>query len=254
MYASAEIADERVPAELLAEVAPSHSGTMFQLLHKLVRGSRLTDTEVAVAKRLVADEYVRQYKGRAKDGVVTPPFEKWTLDEFRTFLSKIDWTFGTQDNAKLEEQAQALVRRSPFFDHRHEGLESFILSAITDLLEKRSQLAGHIDRIVGTPHIKNLFLQILAERRDEKVDPAHLEWDKEAACVVDKRNLSEKIRAVAPAYPERRLARLAPNLVLSRGERGVHPRCSVDPVRRLLPGVQRCRRLTSTTFAASTTW
>lgn len=236
LYASAEIADERVKLKTVQEAVPGHSETTFQLLSKLVAGTALSDVEAAVAKRLIADEYVAQYSVRAKGAAVVPPFAAWTIETFRTFLERIDWTFASQNNEEIENRALELVRKSSFFDHRHEGLERFLLCAITDLLEKRSHQKSPIERIVGISDIKYIFLQILAQCRDDKLDPAHLEWGHEL--VTDKRNFSEKVLAVAPNYPGHRLSRIARKIAVARHEKDEFGREYVSLLLRVLHACQ----------------
>lgn len=232
LYASAEIADERLTLKTVQEVIPGHVETSFQLLRKLAAGARLSDVEVALAKRLIEDEYVAQYTGRGNAVAVTPPFAGWSAAVFRTFLEKIDWMFATENNDEIEGKALELVRKCSYFDHRHEGLEKYLLPAITDLLEKRSHQKSPIERIVGTSDIRLLFLEILAQCRDDKLDPAHLEWDNEI--VIDRRNLSQKVLAVAPSYSSKRLARLARKIAVARQEKDKFGREYVSLLLRVL--------------------
>jgi hypothetical protein len=235
-YASAVIADERVLVTSTDETSQGRSTATFQLLRKLAAGVPLSDQETVVAKTLIEDEYRAQYPPRSETEIRIPPFSAWTAGQFRSFLEKIDWTFTLQDNREIEEEALELVRKCPFFDYRHEGLESYLLSAITDLLEKRSHAKGPVDRIVGTADIKVVFSEILALRREERLDPAHREWDNEA--VEDKRSLSEKVLAVSPNYPSKRLARLARRIALARHERDAFGREYVSLLLRVLHACQ----------------
>jgi hypothetical protein len=235
-YASATIADERLPIAPDRNDASGRSTRSYQLLRNLASGVALSDEEASIAKDLIEVEYRSQYP--ARDGMAprTPPVATWTAKEFRSFLEKIDWTFTLQDNDDIEKEALELVRKCPFFDYRHEGLEGFLLSAITDLLEKRSHAKGHIDRIVGTSDIKGLFSEILALRRGERLDPAHEEWENEH--VDDRRNLSEKVLAVSPDYSSKRLARLARRIALARHEGNAFGREYVSLLLRVLNACQ----------------
>lgn len=235
-YASAAIADERVQLARNEEPSQGRSTATYQILRKLAGGVMLSEEESAIAKALIEDEYRAQYPARSDGEARTPPFAAWTVREFRSFLEKIDWTFTLQDNGEIEEEALGLVRKCPFFDYRHEGLEGFLLSAITDLLEKRSQAKGSVDRIVGTADIKVVFSEILALRREERLDPAHREWDNES--VEDKRTLSEKVLAVSPQYPSKRLARLARRIAVARHERDAFGREYVSLLLRVLYACQ----------------
>lgn len=213
-YASAEIADERLPREVVSRISSASTPTSFQLLRKLAQGIALSDEEVTIAKHIIEQEYIAQYSARDGGEARKPPFASWNAAAFRSFLEKIEWEFTTQGNEELEERALQLVRNCPFFDHRHEGLELFLVCAITDLLEKRSHAKGAVERIVGTADVKILFLQILAQCREDKLDPAHLEWDNEI--VNDVRNLSDKVLAVAPDYPNSQLMRHARRIALAK--------------------------------------
>ncbi len=223
-------------SSILTEADLLHAGSSFQILGKLAEGTRLSDVEVAVAKRLIENEYVAQYTGRAKGEAISPPFSTWSIPVFRSFLEKIEWTFGQQSNDEIESEALGVVRESPYFDHRHEGLEIYLLAAITDLLEKRSHSSSAVERIVGPADIKNIFLEILAQQREDRIDPAHREWEHEP--VTDKRNLSDKVLAVAPNYPMQRLSRLARKIALARHEKDAYGKEYVSLQLRVLNACQ----------------
>lgn len=236
VYASATVAGERIPPARLPSPGGSPRSGTFSILKNLVAGVRLTDTEVAVAKTLIEDEYRSQYASGDRSPGHEPPFAAWTIGTFRHFLEKVDWEVGDHQAAAVEAEALDLIRKSPFFDHRHEGLEEFLLCALLDLLEKRSHEQSPIQRIVGTADVKNIFLEILAGRREDLLDPAHKEWHHEEP--KDRRNLSEKVQAVSPAYPGDRLSRLARKIALARHERDAFGREYISLMLRVLHACQ----------------
>ncbi|WP_156901624.1 hypothetical protein [Azohydromonas australica] len=236
VYASASLAGERVSAEARVKAGLSDEIKSYQILKKLSSKSSLDNEEILVARQLVLDEYQKQYAERSGlgfYGVVS----QWDAEKFFKFLESIEWSVHVEDNFTLEQKALELVKTCRFFNHRHEGLEKFILTRLLDELEKRSHSTSPANRLVSTADLQLMFMEILTEERlvtmvdDKQPDPAADNW--EGITVSDFRNLTEKILSISPNYPQKSLQRLARRCSLARTEAGVFDRQYVSLRRRI---------------------
>lgn len=214
VYASAPIGEEAVSADVKTCAGITNAKSKYQILKKLVAGTELSDDDVAIARAIIILEYARQYSGEQKGRI--DALKAWTNEQFRSFLKRIEWSISSETNESLETHALDLVRKCPFFDYRHENLEVFIFGAILDLLEKRSHSKRLIDKMVGTSDIRLLYLECVASRSGKPIDPAYMAGDIHEAS--DKRNISEKILAVAPGYSLKKLQNLERRIGLAKYE------------------------------------
>lgn len=233
IYASAGLADERIPAETLRKVVSGETSSTRQILKHLVAGQPLSDSEVLLARHIVLEEYKSQYKERR--GFYSQ-IEAWQTTEFRDFLAGIDWSISQESTEDLFTQAVDQVRNCRFFSYRHEGLEDFLLCRLLDLLEERSQAANPIERIVGLADLQLIFNQSLGQATgnstSKPIDPAAETWD--TVDTLDARNLEEKILAVSPSYPADSIRRMARKCALARSDASTFEREYVSLKRRVL--------------------
>ena len=214
VYASAELAQERMNAEQREKLGYEAEQKDYEILKKLVINDELTDEEKVVAFAIVQKEYFAQYKGSNKG--YAEMIKVMTIDEFIQFITSIDWSFTSETNEALEAQALQLVRSSRFFTYRHQNLEGYVLSSLLDELEKRSSKKSITARLLSTDTLKYIFNQILLSPAvDDRVDdPASECWgDVENN---DFRNLQIKIHKVCPQFSERALKILARKCSLAR--------------------------------------
>ncbi|MCR1769125.1 hypothetical protein [Burkholderia glumae] len=214
VYASAEISQERITADFRKRLGLEPTQKHYDILKRLTLGEKLDDEEKSVAFAIVKAEYFEQYPDTSKG--YRALLEAMTQEEFSVFIKSIDWTLTNESNESLEATALDLVRTCRLFNHRHLGLEQFILSALLDALEKRSGARAITDRLLSTDSLKNIFNEILlGPTEDERTDdPAWDEWAEVENS--DFRNLSEKIKAVCPDFSTRILKALARSCSLAR--------------------------------------
>lgn len=214
VYASAQLAQERISAEQRASLGYTAEQKNYDILRKLVQKEELTHEEMVFAFEIAKNEYFKQYSeaGRGFTGLV----KAMPLDEFGRFAAAIDWSLTNDTNESLEEQALQLVKTSRFFTHRHQNLEGYVLSSVLDELEKRSGKKSVTDRLLSTDTLKNIFNEILlGPTTDERgEDPASECWDDVE--INDFRNLQTKILSVCPEFDPRGLKVLARRCSLAR--------------------------------------
>jgi hypothetical protein len=148
VYASAELAQERMSAAQRNKLGYQGEQKNYDILKKLVIKDELTDEEKAVAFSIVREEYFSQYKGTNKG--YAELLKAMTTEEFTHFITSIDWSFTGETNEALEIQALELVRNCRFFNYRHQNLESYVLASLLDELEKRSSKKSVTDRLLST--------------------------------------------------------------------------------------------------------
>jgi len=214
VYASAEIAQERVSADFRASLNLEPKQKHYDILLKLTQGVALDAEESSVAFAIARNEYFKQYTDSSRG--YRAMVEAMPLAEFSAFITAIDWSLTDDSNESLETAALQLVRTCRFFTHRHTGLEEFILSALLNELEKRSEAKLITDRLLNTDALKNIFNDILFSLSEDKltVDPAWDEWS--AVEQSDFRNLAQKIAAVCPDFNPKLLMALARSCSLAR--------------------------------------
>ena len=237
IYASAELADEKITAEVCTAAALPPAGKMHSILKHLVAGTALDVTEQKIARHLAIDEYRLQYRpkpGRGYLGII----EKWTLEKFSSFFHEIQWSIAVETNEDLEKEALSLIKSSRFFNYKHEGLETYILAKVLDEFEKRSQEKVALDRLVATSDIELIYSRIISDVRfgaslaEKPEDPAGRTWP--TISTSDQRSLEEKILAVSPSYPAKSLQLLARRCALARIEASQFERDYVSLRRRLI--------------------
>lgn len=214
VYASAKIAQERISAVFRQDLGLDPKQKQYNILKRLSVGEDLEDEEKLVAFAIVKGEYFEQYPDTSRG--YRSLLEAMTQAEFSAFIKSIDWTLTDESNENLEATALHLVRTCKFFNHRHIGLEKYILSTLLDSLEKRSGARAITDRLLSTDSLKNIFNEILlGPTEDERTDdPAWKEWSDIEQ--FDFRNLSEKIKAVCPDFSAQILRALARSCSLAR--------------------------------------
>jgi hypothetical protein len=211
-YTTANIAKEKMSA-LLQECGITLPD---KPLLELLRDHQYSNQNASsVVKKIVESEYSSQYKnkrGAANLGALSG----MSLGDFENFLDKIYWHFGEGDEEQLKEEALNAIRNSRLYSHKVDGKEEVILSLLMDMFDERQSLPDYTQRFIFGAEVQLAFVRAESEGIDAKCDPAGSMWNDFQA--PDKRNLSEKISAVCPEYPGRRLKHLARVACRSRCE------------------------------------
>lgn len=250
VYASAEIAQERVSAEFRESLGFEPKQKHYDILLKLTQGVDLDNEECAVAFAIARNEYFEQYKDSAKG--YRAMVESMSLGQFSTFIKSVDWSLTNDSNESLEAAALQLVRTCKFFTYRHTGLEEFILPKLLNELEKRSGAKAITDRLLNTDALKNIFNDILfAPSKDElTIDPAWDDWDDVEQ--PEFRNLAEKITSVCPDFNPKLLKAYARTCSLARNV-GAHEEKEMKALLRRILDVCEEPLLTSSSEAVAFT-
>lgn len=213
VYASADLSRERVSADLRQSLGYKAEIRYYEILRKLVAEEPLSSEELDVAFAIVKAEYSVQYD---ENKGYSQLLKDLSLFDFQRFISSVEWSVTNNSNESLEEEALCLIKNCRFFNHRHDGLERYILTNLLDELEKRSGRKGILDRLMTTDALNLIFSNILVssaidQRQD---DPAADDWTDLTPS--DNRNLEEKVLSVCPSASRAALNTLARKCSLAR--------------------------------------
>jgi hypothetical protein len=80
-----------------------------------------------------------------------------------------------------------------------------ILSILMEKLDERQNLENLTQKIISSPEIDLIFREVESEINALAIDPVWCHLDELEKDVSDRRNLKEKIEAVCPSYPIRKI-------------------------------------------------
>jgi len=168
----------------------------------------ITDDLTEIVKLVVLEEYKTQYKDKNVDGHLET-LKNIKIEDFKSFLKKIKWHFGEDNEVALKESVLTLIRNSYLFNSRIANKENIIFSLLMELIDERQNNTSYAGRFVYSSDVKLIFKEAESEEVEHSTDPT---WNAIEALekeITDKRNLSEKILSVCPDYPDRKLGHLA---------------------------------------------
>lgn len=157
-------------------------------------------------KKVLVDEYKKQYKGKESDGYLQF-LEEMSDDLWKSFLNKIDWKFEQEDEEELEQTLIEEIRKQSFYKVDLFGKESYVIAALLDEFEKRQNIKDHFGRLISDSQVKLKLLEV-GNNQYKMSDPVYEQWEK-LESPKDKRNLDEKIEAVTKTYSKRKLGMFA---------------------------------------------
>ncbi len=168
----------------------------------------ITDDIVLIVKAVVMEEYSKQYKDKKVDGHIQK-LRTISLEDFKSFLKKIKWNFGEEDDIQLKSTVISLIKNSRLHNTRVVNKEEFIFSMLMEKIDEKQNLKNHTARFVHSAEVKLVFKEAESEEADHSTDPTWVDIQALENEIDDKRNLSEKILAVCPDYSPRKLGHLA---------------------------------------------
>lgn len=163
---------------------------------------------------LVIDEYKSQYSSRKSKGNQAV-LEQWTDADWITFLKKITWYFGTEDEQELKKTLLKKIKECPHGDSRHADKLDIILAYLLDLFDERQIYPDRPSKFVHKSDVHNVFLRI-ASGDIRRNDPTWQQWDNIPRA--DSRNLEQKIRAVCASASTSLVGRLSRKVAASLSE------------------------------------
>lgn len=166
------------------------------IINLLKEGEYSDEHLLPSVKTILLDEYRRQYEEREESGYIEElselPNEIWI-----EFLKKIDWQFDQEDHLELEETLLTSIRKSNFYGQSVVGKEKFVLARLIDEFDKRQGIDDPLARMLSKSDVNCVFLEV-ASGVAKRSDPVYEQW--ELIAPTDKRNLTQKIKAVCSDY------------------------------------------------------
>lgn len=178
------------------------------ILETLASGGIVPDDVVNMVKSVVLDEYKEQYKNKTLKGHLAT-LESISVADFRIFLSKITWCFESEDEKALKETIIRLIQDSKLHNVHLANKEEAVFALIMEKLDEQQNEESLARRVIFASDIKLIFKQAESEENGLAMDPTWQDLKKLEQEIKDKRNLSEKIVSVCPAYSEKKLKHLA---------------------------------------------
>ena len=146
------------------------------------------------AKQLILKEYRQQYQSR-KDKGNLDILEGYSDEDWKTFLKKIDWSFGEMDEVALQKQVLGEIRKCKFFSHLCLDNKYLILSALMDLLDEKQTQTDLLAKFTSTADIELIFRNVASEQVRLQDDPVYKIWD-QLPPPIDKRTILDKVKDV----------------------------------------------------------
>ena len=178
------------------------------VLDILSSGLDVDDEIIGMVKSVVLEEYKEQYKSKSSKGNLST-LDEISLSEFRRFLEKITWHFGSEDEVELKKEVVCLIENSSLHNVRLVNKEEVVFSILMEKLDERQNNKSLARCVIFGADVKLVFKQAESEESDLVMDPTWVELKKIEALITDKRNLKEKINSVCPDYTERKIKHLA---------------------------------------------
>jgi len=156
---------------------------------------------------------------------ITYPNNSWNnklltefkLENWRKFISQIDWSFNSPDHDELQKELELMIRSSKLFNYHHDWKEPIIASRIIDELDKRQILSDPVKSMFHVAEIRNIFTEVSSMPLWLEEDPTWKIWDN-IWTSSDKRNLEDKINDFLTDFDKKKLRNLAIKSMTSKKE------------------------------------
>ena len=177
----------------------------------------ISDETANLIKNILIAEYEEQYQKITGNGHLQL-LKSLPLEDLKIFLKKINWLFGQEDEKKLHETAEDLIKDSKYYQASMNGKESLILAKIVDKIDEKQHNEDFAERFINSAEVQLIFKLAESEIQDSILDPTWKDLTTEAENISDKRNLEEKILDVCSTYPRTKIASLARKAYSSKTE------------------------------------
>lgn len=163
----------------------------WESILKILVNHEYDDNFINNIKNIILDYYKKDYQ---KEEWIWnySILEKFTLEQWKSFFDKINWSFDSDDIPRVEKELLEKIEDSKHFNLSHEWKTKFILGYILDELDKKLISDDMILNWMHSAEIKNIFLEIWAKNLEHEEDPLWKMWN-DLEAPTDKRNLKDKV-------------------------------------------------------------
>ncbi|MDO5291605.1 MAG: hypothetical protein Q4F05_02525 [bacterium] len=146
--------------------------------------------------------------------------KRFSNDDWKTFLQKIEFQFGQDSLSTIMESYHNEIRRSRFFNASHINSIESISSILLDKIDERMAYDKVFQKIINTDMVKNIFYESEKTGTTLRIDSVYENWNEiEESLGEDKfRNIEEKIRAVCSSVKSSSMKRFNNEATTVRAE------------------------------------
>jgi len=160
------------------------------ILEKLI-SNNYNDDFIDKLKDIILEYYKNDYQNLESTWNYST-LEKFTLEQWKNFFSKINWSFESDDISNLEKDLIDKIEKSKFFNISHEWKANNILHNLLDELDRKIISDDKVLNWMHVSEVKNIFLEIWAKNIEHEEDPVWKMWAS-VDMPKDKRNLHDKV-------------------------------------------------------------
>lgn len=181
--------------------------SMIELCKKIDIAKK-SDTEetklLEAVRKFMLHEYESQY---STSNNIFKELKKWSNDEWKHFLSIIDWGFEQKNEEELQNELFEKIKNCKWYSYsEHNGKEEFIISRLIDLLDERQSKKDYLERFVHMAEVEMTFLKIASPIIPKENDGIWQMWDKIDNS--DNRNIKDKLLSVCKTANSKLLGQL----------------------------------------------
>ncbi|QKE63815.1 hypothetical protein HNE05_10745 [Aquipseudomonas campi] len=187
------------------------------ILEILQNHSEITDDIASLVKSILLVEYRKQYSNLPYKGYLKA-LEDISIEDFKSFLKKINWLSGQEDESALQESTEKLIKTSKYYQLSMSGKEQLILAKLLDKIDEKQHFKDFAERFINSAEVELIFKMAESEVNEFLLDPIWKELKAISEEITDKRNLEEKILDVCPTYPKSKIATLSRKACSSKTE------------------------------------
>lgn len=187
------------------------------ILETLQSSSEIPDEIANLVKTILLVEYKEQYKKIPGNGHLKA-LEDMSIVDLKDFLKKINWLSGQEDESKLQDSAEKLIKTSKYYQLSMSGKEQLILAKLLDKIDEKQHFKDFAERFINSAEVELIFRMAESEINEFLLDPIWKDLQNLSSQITDKRNLEEKILDACPTYPKSKIATLARKACNSKTE------------------------------------
>lgn len=187
------------------------------ILEILQNSSDIPDNIASAVKAILLTEYKKQYEKIPGNGYLKT-LEEISPEDFKTFLNKINWLSGQENESELQDSAEKLIKSCKYYQLSMSGKEQLILAKILDKIDQKQHFEDFAERFINSAEVELIFKMAESEVSEQLLDPIWKELQELSIKITDKRNLEEKILDSCPEYPKSKIATLARKACSSKTE------------------------------------
>ncbi|WP_295801136.1 hypothetical protein [Mucilaginibacter sp.] len=153
-------------------------------------------------KKFIIAEYKAQYDKPGHPGRIDV-IEKMSDNQWRKFISSIDWKFGEFDEVAKKQEVLDKIKACKHFSTSQVGKEASIFAELMEMYDERQNIKDPTEKFIHSSEIELVFIRASSDPNHLIADPVWQLWATMPQS--DSRNLKDKIIDVCTSYSERKI-------------------------------------------------